>query len=96
MRKRAKVKCRLHDLRHTAITKLAESQASDSTIMAIAGHLSRAMLERYSHIRMEAKREAMNALTTRRTPVVNGVPRESPRGGEIAEKDAFGDDTKVI
>jgi integrase len=63
LRRGAKISCRIHDLRHTAITKLAESGASDSTIMALAGHLSRAMLERYSHIRMEAKRKAVEALT---------------------------------
>jgi len=53
---------RFHDLRHCAITLLAENGASDSTIMAIAGHVSRRMLERYSHVRMEAKRNAMEAL----------------------------------
>jgi integrase len=53
---------RFHDLRHCAITSLAESGAADSTIMAIAGHVSRKMLERYSHVRMEAKRTAMEAL----------------------------------
>jgi len=53
---------RFHDLRHCAITQLAENGASDSTIMAIAGHVSRRMLERYSHVRMEAKRKAMEAL----------------------------------
>ena len=31
---------RFHDLRHHAITELAESQASERTIMAIAGHIS--------------------------------------------------------
>jgi len=36
---------RFHDLRHHAITELAESQASDSTIMAIAGHVSTKMLQ---------------------------------------------------
>ncbi|MGA3126065.1 MAG: site-specific integrase [Candidatus Korobacteraceae bacterium] len=55
---------RFHDLRHCAITSLAESGASDSTIMAIAGHVSRRMLERYSHVRMEAKRTAMETLAT--------------------------------
>jgi integrase len=40
--KRAGLKMRLHDLRHTAIIKLAQGQASDQTIMAIAGHVSRA------------------------------------------------------
>jgi len=53
---------RFHDLRHCAITQLAEDGTSDSTIMAIAGHVSRRMLERYSHVRMEAKRKAMEAL----------------------------------
>jgi integrase len=55
-RRAAKVTCRFHDLRHTFISRLAESQASDSTVMALAGHVSRAMMEKYSHIRMEAKR----------------------------------------
>jgi integrase len=62
-RKTAKVDCRFHDLRHTFISRLAESQASDSTIMALAGHVSRAMMERYSHIRMEAKRQAVDTLS---------------------------------
>jgi integrase len=53
---------RFHDLRHCAITQLAENGTSDSTIMAIAGHVSRRMLERYSHVRMEAKRTAMETL----------------------------------
>jgi integrase len=62
-RKRAGVSCRFHDLRHTFISRLAESQASDSTVMALAGHVSRAMMERYSHIRMEAKRRAVDTLS---------------------------------
>jgi len=49
---------RFHDTRHTLITELAESGAGDQTIMDIAGHVSRQMLSRYSHIRMEAKRRA--------------------------------------
>jgi integrase len=54
--------CRFHDLRHTCITKLAESQASEQTLMAIAGHVSKRMLEHYSHIRMAAKRTALEGL----------------------------------
>lgn len=41
--KRAGFRCQFHDLRVTCVTKLAESQASDMTIMAIAGHVSRRM-----------------------------------------------------
>jgi integrase len=35
----AEVSCHFHDLRHTFISRLAESQASDSTVMALAGHI---------------------------------------------------------
>jgi integrase len=53
---------RFHDLRHHAITELAESRASDRTIMSIAGHVSQQMLAHYSHVRIEAKRKALDAL----------------------------------
>src|SRR6266566_9689795 len=43
---------RFHDLRHHAITELAESQTSDAVIMGIAGHVSKKMLEHYSHARL--------------------------------------------
>jgi len=55
---------RFHDLRHQAITELAEGGAPDATLMAVAGHLSRAMLEHYSHVRMAAKREALDKLAS--------------------------------
>jgi integrase len=55
---------RFHDLRHHSITELAESGASEQTIKAIAGHVSQRMLDRYSHIRLEAKRNALEALST--------------------------------
>ena len=61
-RKLAGLKLRFHDLRVTCITKLAEGQASDQTIKAIAGHVSQRMLEHYSRIRMDAKRRALDAL----------------------------------
>ena len=54
---------RFHDLRHHAITELAESQASDQTIMSVAGHVSQRMLARYSHVRIDAKRNALDALS---------------------------------
>jgi integrase len=53
---------RFHDLRHQAVTELAERGLSDQTIMSIAGHVSREMLNRYSHIRLEAKRHALATL----------------------------------
>jgi integrase len=62
VRKNAKVEGRWHDNRHTLITDLAESGAGDQTIMDIAGHVSRQMLKHYSHIRMQAKRNALEAI----------------------------------
>jgi integrase len=61
--KDAGLSIRFHDLRHTCITKLAEGQASEQTLMSVAGPLSRKMLEHYSHIRMAAKRAALEAIT---------------------------------
>lgn len=59
----AGVKARWHDLRHTIVSRLAENPAvSEETIRALVGHVSRAMLARYSHIRAEAKRAAILAL----------------------------------
>jgi integrase len=71
--KRAGLELRFHDLRHTCITKLAESQASEQTLMAIAGHVSRKMIEHYSHIRMEAKRAAVDAIAAQPLQAVIGA-----------------------
>ncbi len=89
---------RFHDLRHHAITELAESGASDQTIMAIAGHVSRRVLERYSHIRMEAKRVALESLSGRKPEdydTVNGtVPANIPVYSDLSslesEKERIG------
>ena len=54
-----------HDNRHTLVTKISESGAGDEVIMSIAGHVSRAMLSRYSHVRMEAKRRAIDEIAVR-------------------------------
>lgn len=65
VREKAKVVGRWHDNRHTLVTELAESGAGDEVIMSIAGHVSRAMLSRYSHVRMEAKRRALDEIAAR-------------------------------
>jgi len=41
--------------------------------MAIAGHVSRKMIEHYSHIRMEAKRAALDAIAAQPTQAVFGA-----------------------
>jgi integrase len=80
IRAEAKVLCRLHDLRHTAATKMAEAGTPESTMLALMGHMSRAMLERYSHIRMAAKRTAVESLGfTKEAPKPEVVPKETPK-----------------
>lgn len=82
VRKAASVDCRFHDLRHTVATKMAEAGVSESTMLALMGHVSRAMLERYSHIRMAAKRSAVDVLITpppKRRRIQAGYPKNPPR-----------------
>jgi integrase len=66
---------RFHDLRHQAITELAETGTADATLMAVAGHLSRQMMEHYSHVRMAAKRAALDRLA-------GGLMKPSPEDAE--------------
>jgi integrase len=73
LRKDTGVSCRLHDLRHTFATKLAENGAPESTMLALMGHMSRSMLERYSHIRMTAKRDAVAGVTLHWNRANSGV-----------------------
>ncbi len=62
------IKYRWHDLRHTFVTRLAENpNVSEQTIRALAGHVSKQMLERYSHIRTQAKQEAIAAMDLARS-----------------------------
>jgi integrase len=64
----AGVRYRWHDLRHTFVSRLAENPlVSEQTIMALAGHVSKSMLARYSHIRSAAKQVAIDALEAWRT-----------------------------
>jgi integrase len=78
-RRKANVKGRFHDTRHTFVTDLAESgQASDEVIRDMAGHVSKDMLKHYSHIRTQAKRSAVNALNAKSYPATR-----SPEPGAL-------------
>jgi len=60
---RAEVRYRWHDLRHSFVTRLAERpDVSEQTIRSLAGHVSNQMLQRYSHIRSQAKQAAIRTL----------------------------------
>lgn len=52
-----------YSYRHHAITKLLENpEVSEKTAEALAGHISQKMKDRYAHIRMDVKRQAVEAL----------------------------------
>jgi len=57
---------------------------ADHVLESITGHLSRRMLEHYSHIRLDAKRQALDALDVQRGRVLpkagNGGDSETARG----------------
>ena len=57
---------RVHDLRHTAITRMAEAGVPIATIMSCAGHVSRKMTEHYTSIGEAAKRKAIMQAFDRR------------------------------
>ena len=52
----------------------------DAVIVAIAGRVDRKMLEHHSHVRMEAKRKALEALPRNASPVQNehSEPKNAP------------------
>jgi integrase len=73
---------RWHDLRHTFVSRLAENPAvSEQTIMSLAGHVSKSMLARYSHIRTGAKQAAIDAVEAARP--VDGPELNGRAGGRL-------------
>lgn len=79
VRTAAKVEGRFHDNRHTFVTDLAESGAGDEVIRDMAGHVSKEMLKHYSHIRTLAKRNAVDALSSKpKSKPGDREPKSSP------------------
>jgi integrase len=76
VRDKAGVDCRFHDLRHTAYSKLDAAEVPEQVIMALMGHVSKSMRERYSHARMDAMREAVKHLELDNT---FGLSKESTK-----------------
>jgi integrase len=88
VRDKANVKGRFHDNRHTFVTDLAESGASDQMIQDLAGHVSRDMVKHYSHMRTEAKRRAVDALVR---PVIK--TEQIVRAGTLQNSEAVVQDS---
>jgi regulator of PEP synthase PpsR (kinase-PPPase family) len=56
----------------------------DEVIMSIAGHVSRAMLSRYSHVRMEAKRHALDEIGERQRAADEKRKGDAERREQVA------------
>lgn len=67
-----------HNLRHQIITKLLENGQPEEVVRAIAGHVSRKMMEHYSHARIQRKLEALDAINPdRKRPAQSAITRNS-------------------
>jgi len=75
----AGIKCRFHDCRHTACTRLLERGASLGVVASIMGwsaSTTASMARRYSHIGSEAQRAAMDTLSVAKpsfTPIAAAI-----------------------
>ena len=77
-------KARFHDLRHTALTRLAEAGASAFVIQKVAGHSDIKMSEKYVHANPEYIRQQMEE--TERRFVPDSVPcsnKLQKKGGQL-------------
>jgi integrase len=68
-KRRAQVRCRFHDLRHTGCTRMLEAGVAFATVAAIMGWSATAtarMAKRYGHIGQQAQRQAVEAISSPR------------------------------
>ena len=73
-------KLRMYDLRHHAITVMLEhSDVSEESVEAVAGHISRQMKKRYSHVRLAARRAAVCTIDGSPSRGASEPPRLRPQ-----------------
>lgn len=81
-RKRARVSCRFHDLRHTACTRMLESGTPLSVVATIMGwspSTTVRMSRRYGHIGQAAQVEAVKALEGKKVKTGGDSPQIPPQ-----------------
>ena len=83
-KKAAGVEARWQDLRHTAASKIAAGGATDQTLMALFGWMSPKMIERYSHVREEAKMRAVKVFDNPES--LEGPPKNHHSEGASTDK----------
>jgi integrase len=78
---------RPYDLRHTAITRLAEAGTPIQVIMEMAGHFSQKMQQNYTHISMQVKRQAANMSVLAQASALKKKPKGLRDAGcDIAQR----------
>jgi integrase len=86
---------RMYDLRHHAITALLENpEISEETAEDIAGHISRRMKKRYSHIRMKYRRAAVEAIGPKKP--VKKEQRNTNRTAISTERDGLVSELSIL
>jgi integrase len=76
--KRAGVKVRWHDLRHTFASWLAAAGASDQILIALMGWTTPAMAKRYAHLRLADTRAWSSMASANAVAAVSAVTGEGP------------------
>jgi integrase len=73
---------RYYDLRHQFVTELCEAGKPEKVIRELAGHVDPAMMRVYSHPRLTAKRDAVEALSAAKV-----LPQPArPVGGYVTNR----------
>lgn len=73
-----------HDLRHQCITRMLEAGVAPETVRAVAGHVTEAMMQYYSHIRRQAKYSAVMAIEPGLAPPAKKKPARSAAVGSVS------------
>lgn len=69
-----------HDLRHTFNTNMRKAGVNESVIMAITGHSTRAMFDRYNTVDSDDKQQAVDQTQTFLANVDHSVDQEGGQG----------------
>lgn len=71
-----------HDLRHNCITRMLENDVNENTVIAIAGHVGKKMMEYYAHHRRRVKYAAVLAIE----PVKKKPPASETKSEDSARR----------
>ena len=80
----------LHTLRHTALSRMVAAGIDDYTVMAVSGHSSTRMLERYTHPTEARKMDALGTFHLLRVDTIRSQSPETPSDDLAELRDLLG------